>query len=435
MSIYLQEADKIYFKNTKEYFQEVMSSYSIGNYRSANVMLYSVAICDILLKLQELQDMYNDSVAKEILEAVKKQQKQNEKNPAWENKLLEMVKTKTQLLDAVAYTHLSHLKDDRNYSAHPAMNENFELVTPSKETTIANIKNVLQDILIKPPIFITNVIDILTEDLQSKKSIFENEDKRLEIYLKNTYYSKMKDPMKKKVVKALWKFCFCNPESIECMNNQDINRRALGILIEDFQEKALEYIKDKKELFTVDLNPACTKQLTVFLGEHPFLYEALEDSTKLALDKYIDEEDFGKALSWFKYQGVSEHLEMLKQLKEDVKLDDEAVKYMKRYYSDIGEEENLIDFIIYYYEKSFNYDCANERFEYAVKPFLDDMSGEQLKELIRVSDKNDQIYGRRLARVSNILIRDIAKKKLGPDFDCSSYHNFMKSVSVADNIW
>lgn len=106
MSIYLQEADKIYFKNTKEYFQEVMSSYSIGNYRSANVMLYSVAICDILLKLQELQDMYNDSVAKEILEAVKKQQKQNEKNPAWENKLLEMVKTKTQLLDAVAYTHL-----------------------------------------------------------------------------------------------------------------------------------------------------------------------------------------------------------------------------------------------------------------------------------------------------------------------------------------
>ena len=68
MSTYLPEVEEIYFAKTKEYFQEVMSSYSIGNYRSATVMLYSVAICDLLFKLQELKDMYNDTVANEILE-------------------------------------------------------------------------------------------------------------------------------------------------------------------------------------------------------------------------------------------------------------------------------------------------------------------------------------------------------------------------------
>ena len=40
---YLPEIDEIYFSKTKEYFEEVISSYSIGNYRSATVMLYSVA--------------------------------------------------------------------------------------------------------------------------------------------------------------------------------------------------------------------------------------------------------------------------------------------------------------------------------------------------------------------------------------------------------
>ena len=52
MSTYLPEVEKIYFAKTKEYFQEVMSSYSIGNYRTATVMLYSVAICDLQIKLQ-----------------------------------------------------------------------------------------------------------------------------------------------------------------------------------------------------------------------------------------------------------------------------------------------------------------------------------------------------------------------------------------------
>lgn len=56
--VYIPEAEDIYFAKTKEYFNEVLSNYANGNYRSAIVMLYSVAICDLLFKLQELLDMY-----------------------------------------------------------------------------------------------------------------------------------------------------------------------------------------------------------------------------------------------------------------------------------------------------------------------------------------------------------------------------------------
>ena len=78
--VYIPEADDIYFSKTKEYFNEVLSNYANGNYRSAVVMLYSVAICDLLFKLQELVDMYNDSVAGDILREVEKCRNSNDNN-------------------------------------------------------------------------------------------------------------------------------------------------------------------------------------------------------------------------------------------------------------------------------------------------------------------------------------------------------------------
>ena len=65
--MFLPEINDIYFAKSKEYMQEVIESYSIGNYRSAIVLLYSVAVSDIMLKLKELIDMYNDTIASEIL--------------------------------------------------------------------------------------------------------------------------------------------------------------------------------------------------------------------------------------------------------------------------------------------------------------------------------------------------------------------------------
>ncbi len=158
MSIYIPETEGIYFKKTREYFQEVLSSYSNANYRSSIVMLYSVAICDMLLKLRELQDMFNDPIAEEILKEVEKSRNShdNKSKSKWEKEFVGNVFKKTQLLDLEAYTNLNHLYDHRNFSAHPALNDDYDLIAPSKETTIAHIKNTLLNILVKPPIFIKN---------------------------------------------------------------------------------------------------------------------------------------------------------------------------------------------------------------------------------------------------------------------------------------
>ena len=102
--VYLPDSEDIYFAKTKEYFSEVISNYASGNYRSAVVMLYSVAICDLLFKLKELCDMYNDSIEKNILKEIEKcrNANDNKSKSRWEKELVERIYKETELLDLEA---------------------------------------------------------------------------------------------------------------------------------------------------------------------------------------------------------------------------------------------------------------------------------------------------------------------------------------------
>lgn len=61
-------AEDIFAAKTKEYFKEVLSSYQNGNYRSSVVMLWSVAVCDLIYKLEYHIDVYRDATATEIID-------------------------------------------------------------------------------------------------------------------------------------------------------------------------------------------------------------------------------------------------------------------------------------------------------------------------------------------------------------------------------
>ncbi len=425
MPVYFPEIEEIYFSKTKEYFQEVVSSYSIGNFRSATVMLYSVAICDILFKLQELKDMYNDTVADEILKEVDKSRNEHDvkAKSKWEKELIDNVYKKTKLLDLEAYTNLNHLYDHRNFSAHPALNENYELVAPSKETTIANIKNILKDILIKPPIFIKNIVNTLTEDLKGKNDLYENEDRKLAVYLNNKYFSKMSNSMKLVTLKAFWKFCFCLPENEDCQNNLAINRKALEILILGVQQETINYIKDNNHLFSVANDESCQMNLVILLSKFPVLYNELDSDTQLQVDAIIEKDTRAKSIAWFKYKTVNDHLSYLKSISY-LRLEANAIKRMISHYSDIGEMAPLIDFFVWYYGESRSYDSADSRFELVIEPFLERMSAKQFEQIIESTNNNRQIWDRGLAYTANNKIMRYAKSVLDDSFDYSKYTYF-----------
>ena len=427
MAFYLPVAEEIYFSETKEYFQEVWSSYSIGNYRSATVMLYSVAICDLLFKLQELKDMFNDSVAEEILETVDKFRNTDghQSKSSWEKKFIDDVRKKTKILDDEAYINLNHLYDHRNFSAHPALNENYELIMPSQETTIANIKNILKDILIKPPIFIKNVIEMLTEDLNGKDSFYKNEYDTLRQYLNNKYYSKMTSAMKLTTLKALWKFCFCLPDDENCIKNRRINRKALEILIDGFEKETLIYIRENNKNFQVAENEKCELSLMLLLTKYPDIFELLDEVTHLKIEKRIEVSSRAKFISWFKFKTPKEHLKYLTDHADTLVIPTNAVvERIVAHYSDIGEISELINFFIELYGTSGSYDSADCRFSDIIEPWLDKMTSSQFARLIEVSSKNSQIYARRLALSANNRIIIAAKGVLDSNFDFSAYPLF-----------
>ena len=94
------------------------------------------------------------------------------------------------------------------------------------------------------------------------------------------------------------------------------------------------------------------------------------------------------------------------------------------YYSDIGEMEELIDFFIWYYGESSSYDAADERFSIAIEPFLEKMTANQIVEIMRVTNTNNQIYNRGKACNANNKIVRYARNVLIDDFDFKQYPRF-----------
>lgn len=435
MIINIPEADDIYFAKTRDYFQEVLSSYASGYYRSAVVMLYSVAICDMLFKLQELRDMYNDTVAGSILTEVEKcrNANDNKSKSKWEKELVDRVYKDTELLDLEAYTNLNHLYDYRNFSAHPALNDNYELVTPSRETTIACIKNTLKDVLVKPPVFIKQVVSMLTDDLKDKIELYRNNRKELESFLNNRYYRKMNQAMKISTFRALWKFCFILSEDEDCNNNRRINRMALEILLMDLSliPQVESEIKSNELYYTVAFDDDCIRHLIVMLAKYPSLYNPLSVDTKLKLDSQIDKDSEFRIISWFKYTSLQEHIAYLE--KKTLSLNRDFILAAQDKYKTENEFPLLLDYFIALYGRSPYFDTANSRFDILIEPNLSAMTRDQVINLIEVSNKNNQIYGRRYSFADNTTIVKRTKDRLGIDFDYSKYTHFDFDKDVLDN--
>lgn len=364
MSTIIPNTDQIYFPQTRENFNEVFSSYGVGNYRSAVVMLYATTVCDILLKLQELRDTYNDGVAKNILEEIDKSRQgglggNGKCKSAWEWELIESVRKQTDFFDNESYITLQHLYDYRNMCAHPAVNDSYELYKPDQEIVIALIKSVLKTILCKPPIYIKGVFDTLTNDLASKKDDFENDKEHLKRYLDNRYYDRMSDGMKLKAAKSLWKICFVVDDD-ECNRNRLINRRALEILTEEIEKEFIDQIANDKNHYTVNENDGIKLHLLSYLAKYPNVYQPLSEDLKYTIDRFIEKNSIAKSISWFK-EGINP--EFLNVLDPGVGINSSVLPEMYERFSKNGYKKEVLDFFIKYLGESYNFDTADERFD------------------------------------------------------------------------
>ena len=420
-----QRATQIFDSRSKEYFSEVLSCYAAGSYRSSVVMLWSVAVCDVLFKLQNLFDPYGDAKAKGILDEIGKLQQENERSPIWETRLIELVAEQTQLLDIAERENLLHLQRQRHLSAHPVVTANFQLHRPNRETARALIRNTLDGLLTKAPILSKQIVFELVEDLEQTAGILID-DKKLKAYLESKYFARFNPEVEKAVFKSLWKFVFKLTDE-KCEKNRSINYSALRVLFGRNSAQFRAQVEAERDYFSaIATSGAPVACLVQFLSTESKIYEMLAEHAKTAIQHFSEGDVLARCLAWFTSETLQTHAEQLSAWM----VGDDSPKINTEMWNAIGSlsdssewEKTVIRLANRYYISSGGYDTADRRFTEVIAPMLKNYDFDDCVELIEGIQGNSETWGRRRARRDHSEVRGRALE-LDPTFDCSKYAVF-----------
>lgn len=426
----LDVSKQIYSPKSREYFKEVISSYTNGNYRSAIVMLYSVCICDLLFKLEELKDMYNDGIAKSILDEIEKNKAVSNTKSSWEKDLVDKIHDKTNLLDLEAHTNLMHLHDYRNLSAHPALNGELELISPQKEIVAAYIRTSLDTILLKPAIFIKNVIDVMSKDLDEKKGYLLQDKSIFSDYVRNKYLNRMPDVMFKKTFQTFWRFAFRSIDD-ECNNNRLINGQLLGLMYETRPQTIEAEIASNVDKYEIATDATINGPLIRFLADYAQLYKLLSGHTKTLITTIIESDNMFKLLSWFS-SDKKKHLQILIKDGFYIYIPEElALKYFVRKYEEDGRIDECLEYIIKVVGKATSYINAGVRIEHYILPFLDKMQFKHFELIFKTIEDCDSLKNNQyLGPMYCPRIWEYAEKTLPQGYDMTQYPHFKIPVAT-----
>ncbi len=310
-----EQIENIINKNTKEYIKEVVSSYNNRNYRAAVVVLYTIVIYDLLEKMVTLKEIYNDKGATEILNKVKACQSDNPKNPEWEGKLIEDIYNETKLITAVEKEELIHIKNERNYAAHPIINidvdnEYLQLKSITKETARDLIRKAFEIVFLRDTILAKKIVKDVVDDLNNYYDRVGNDG--LETFLNKRYFRLMTQERKNDLFKSLWKFVFIL-EDADCNKNRESNYYGLVLLYNENKDYYMELVKKCEDFYLNKLELETIKSWSVkdniiielstiftfkrnsriiffisFIKKFPSLYKILNDHSKNILIQSIN---------------------------------------------------------------------------------------------------------------------------------------------------
>jgi hypothetical protein len=388
-------ADNIVDNRTRQYFQEVLSSFVNGNYRSAVVMLWSVVVCDLVYKLQDLRDLYHDETAISILRDIEEKQASNSSSPEWEPFLLEQVNKRTYLLEISEYLHLQNVHKTRHLSAHPVLSASNLLFHPNKETTRALIRNALEAALLKPPIFSKKIVLEFIKDIAAKKSLLPDQA-ALKQYLDTKYFRGLHPTVEVELLKTVWKLCF-RTENDDTNSNRDINSRVLILLYLRNPIQFREVIRSNSPYFSeVSASELPIKALLSFLAECSSIYDALNDAAKALISAYAKGSADAFAASLFLSDNFAQHIATLKQFEYEQLRDISEANWIKlvNFSREAGKIEDTFEIGISIYKNSGSYNGADVNFLRFVDPYITEYDVARLQLLLSGIESNRQTYDR-----------------------------------------
>lgn len=387
----LVDNNQIYDNRTRQYFEEVMSSYNQGNLRSAVVMLYSVVLCDLMFKLQELRDVFADKFAKDLLGKIEAMIAKDKASPAWEVTMVDEMHKNSPLLESDAYAVIIHLRDWRNLSAHPVLDDYSQLFVPEKHLVEGYICEAFNKILSRPAIFVKDVVGVMSEDLNQKKGYILNDKQGFNDYLNNKYFQRMTDAMFVKVFKSFWRFTFIlvNPD---CDSNRLVNYHLLRFMISSREDLLLKAIDSTPQDFEIADTEKTVNVAVALLSHITVVWSHLSDQTRVLLNNKIQTVGFYKLAAWFLCDNKAKYIKQLINEGFCYYPTAEELKYILTLYQGEGLMGVLCDYFIHILDCSGTFTTAQKRMDEVVLPYLDDMSKDQIDVLLNVLNSNSQLY-------------------------------------------
>jgi len=428
------QKSKIYDRRTRKYFEEVYKSYANGCYRSATVMLWSVVVCDIIFKLQELRDLYSDKTAEKILIEIETLQKDDPYSPKWEKELIKKVFERTQLLDTASNHKIMLIQDHRHLSAHPVISDEDTLFEPTQEMIRSDIRNSIEAMLSKPPFLSQKILSTFLQDLENVKELFPS-DIALNKYIEAKYLKALNKDTLVKIFKGLWKFSF-KSEDAKSIENREINIRAMRLIFDKEKQSMTDAIKSESAYYSnISKEQNAIKSLIDFISMEKSVYDSLDDSAKELIKPVLKENLSYFGVAFFISDSPEEHVKkLIKWITENYFkkygdngnfLNQKHLEKLKAVCEEFGLESEYRDFGIACFISSADFERADMYFDRHIDNDMDDYTKEQLETLLNGTNKNNQCYWRNRSRNGNDSVKMLkaAKVKFEDGFDFSVYNN------------
>lgn len=403
--------ERVQDRRTKTYVQEVYRSYANGNYRSALVGLWSVVVCDMLFKLEDLATMHADATAQKILNDMKAKQTANPKSPEWEAELLDRVDSDTELLELGEALKLRHLQKQRHLAAHPILTSTYELHSPTREDVRASLRAALEGLLTKPAMLSRKIFDAFVEDLEKNQNLLPS-DEDLRCYVETKYLGRLTTAVKTALFRSLWKLVFCMEVGAvaRCDANRAVNFRALRVIYDRNSGAALQALQQEQAYYSnIKGDNEILELLIVFMSKRPDVWPLLDSSAQVLVTNHIPMSPLARVLGWFVTPdtSVEAHLETLKaeSAARSLQLTERAMKAAVHLGQEQGGLGSALSAGIWCYRHSRRYNIADTRFSSLIAPYLDLWEEAHFTEFKDAVEANSQTWGRGRAAVEHSQVK------------------------------